>query len=90
MEGDGGDWGLQEFEKLEVNMNRELPVRGGGGEGRSKVRSMGKSQFGSQEAQVFQEETEEGGKRVRSLGSMRGGVGELCRVESPCQAGLPS
>ena len=47
------------FEKLGVGMNKGLPVRGwgGGGEGRSRVRSMRKSQFGNQEAQVFQEET---------------------------------
>lgn len=48
-------------------MNRGLLVRGwgGGGKGRSRVRSMRKSQFGNQEAQVFQEETEVEGMREK-------------------------
>lgn len=57
------------FEELGAGINRAR-VRGwgGGGEGRSKVRLMRKSQFGNQEAQGFREETEVEGWREKDLG----------------------
>lgn len=87
----GWGWGLgtgdsKSSEKLEV-----LGVGVAGGEGRSKVRSVRKSQFRNQEAQNFQEEIEvEGRSEKGQVSGAGGGSEELCRARSSFSLTFPS